>query len=128
MVVTIVVVARTYGSESSKHAFSAFSPPAQEVKVTAPSLAKGGHTSVQPSEWIGYRDMDTLQRATRLAVEGDKAAYSKLMGNGVARGICNMLKPGEEVFVEDTAMFFGLVKIRREGETNGWWTNSEAVK
>ncbi|MBU1040036.1 MAG: hypothetical protein KKF77_02920 [Proteobacteria bacterium] len=104
--------------------------PAQAVQAAATASPKAldGRMTIQPGDWIGYRDRDTLERATKLATQGDKAAYTQLMGNGIARGICTMFKPGEEVFLEENALLAGLVKIRRKGEISGWWTNFEAVK
>lgn len=110
-------------SAADKPAPSAAAPAVQAAKAT-PS----GPTKVQPGQWFGFRDREMLERESKLAYTGDKTAWSKLMGQGAASGAIVKLTPGEEVFVEDTAMLAGLVKIRRKGETSGWWTNFEAVK
>ena len=39
-----------------------------------------------------------------------------------------MFTNGEVVYIADTAIFSGLVKVRRRGDTNEYWTNLEAVK
>jgi hypothetical protein len=39
-----------------------------------------------------------------------------------------MFKNGEVVYITDTAIFSGIIKVRRKGETKEYWTNTEAVK
>jgi hypothetical protein len=39
-----------------------------------------------------------------------------------------MFKNGEVVYIADTAIFSGGVKVRRKGETQEYWTNLEAIK
>jgi hypothetical protein len=47
---------------------------------------------------------------------------------GLVAGTCTRFKPGETVYIADTAMFSGLVKIRRKGEMTEYWTNFEAIR
>ena len=39
-----------------------------------------------------------------------------------------MFKDDERVYIVDTAIFSGVIKVRRQGETNEFWTNLETVK
>lgn len=39
-----------------------------------------------------------------------------------------MLSTGESVQLTDTSVFSGMVKVRRVGDTDEYWTNIEAIK
>jgi hypothetical protein len=39
-----------------------------------------------------------------------------------------MLLKGQSVFIDDVALAAGLKRVRRPGETNGYWTFTEAVR
>lgn len=100
--------------------------PAVQASTAAP--APLGRMTVQKGTWFGFRDRELLDRSFKIAAQGDKDAWAKVMTQAMSSGACIPLKPGEEVFLDDTAVMSGLVKIRRKGETASWWTNYEAVK
>lgn len=58
--------------------------------------------------------------------QGDDVAAKKLLSFGIAMGACTVFKQGEKVFVVDNG--FSVVKLRRKGETTGYWTYREAMK
>ena len=81
-------------------------------------------TEAQPkkitsSKYFGCKSREYRDKITGYIVQGDKEAFSKALATGVARGECTLFNAGEEVFVTDTAMFSGLLKFRRKGETSG---------
>lgn len=61
-------------------------------------------------------------------MHNDKQAFQQALTAGLLLGECIMFKNGEVVFIVDTAIFSGLVKVRRKGELVEYWTNIEAVK
>lgn len=101
---------------------------AQPAMTSTPARPSDGSMTVQPGAWFGYRTREAMDKATKMAAQGDKDAWGKFMVQAMTAGGLTQLKPGEVVYVEDTAMMSGVVKIRRKGETTGWWTNYEAVK
>lgn len=66
---------------------------------------------------------DMLDKAIDYAVAKDHAALQKLMD----ANLVFMLKGGLKVYIVDTKMFSGKVKIRPAGETLEVWTLFEAV-
>lgn len=106
----------------------AAAPAAPQAKASAPAPAADGSMTVQPGTWFGFRTREAMDKATRLAAQGDKDAWSKFMAQAIMDGRAVELKAGEKVFAEDTAIMSGAAKVRRKGEVNGWWTNMEAVK
>jgi hypothetical protein len=61
-------------------------------------------------------------------VQGDKEAFTRALAESVVAGECTMFKKDELIYLTDTAVLSGLVKVRRKGETAEYWTNIEAVK
>lgn len=126
VILAAVIALRTCGPSAAKQQEAVTAAP--QAAATAQKGATDGRLTVQPGQWFAFRDREMLERETKLAVQKDSEAWAKLMGQGAASGAIVKLKPGEEVFLEDTAVIAGLVKIRRKGETSGRWTNFEAVK
>ena len=88
-----------------------------------------GH--VQPAPYVtkrGYVFCTTLNAfntQSKLLVSGDREAWTKYMTNPING--CASLKEGIPVYMEN-AKGIGIVKIRREGETDWVYTNTEAVR
>ena len=61
-------------------------------------------------------------------MQHDEVAFKKALMAGVLSGICTVFKLGEKVYITDTSIFSGLVKVRRPGETIEYWTAIEAVQ
>lgn len=66
---------------------------------------------------------DVLDKAVQYAVAHDEAALKKLM----QQGTLFILKPGLEVYLVESRIFSGKVKIRPRGQTFELWTVSEAI-
>jgi hypothetical protein len=97
---------------------------AQGVKNT--TRASGQHRIVS-DKFIGCTSRDDNDLLTKLAVQGDTGAFQKALAAGLLTGRCTLFKHGEVVFVMDTAVLSGLVRIRRQGEVVEYWTNIEAI-
>lgn len=96
--------------------------------ASAPPILTGSRMSIAGAHWWGFRDKGTLDRAMDLASQSDQAASKNYMMQLVATGLCIPFKDGEEVSVDDSSTFSGTVKIRRKGETSGWWTYAKALR
>jgi hypothetical protein len=95
---------------------------------TQPVVAGDGSKRISGEHRFGCSDRDYLDKLAGYAVQKDKKAFSQGLAAGLLSGVCTMFKEGEEVYLADTAIFSGLVKVRRKGETQEYWTNLEAVK
>jgi len=67
-------------------------------------------------------------KIAQYVAQGDKEAFKKALGAELITGECVQFKANERVLISDTAIFSGLVKVRRPGEISEYWTNIEAVK
>lgn len=111
----MVVLAAGSGSKSGSPAPSAPAVPSGERHISG-------------SQWCGCTDRDYFEKLVSYAVDKDNEAFSRALARGLLAGVCVRFSNGERVFIADTAIFSGLVKVRRSGETAEYWTNLEAVK
>jgi hypothetical protein len=77
---------------------------------------------------VGCISRDDQDKLLHYAVQKDLDAFRQFLAAGLLTGRCTQFKKGETVYVMDTAIFSGLVKVRRKGETVEYWTNIEAVQ
>lgn len=91
-----------------------------------PTIALATERTIE-SDRIGCQDRDVLSKLTRYAVDKDQEAFKTAAMAAVLSGQCIVFKKGETVFLMDTAIFSGLVQLRRKGETVEYWTNFEAI-
>ncbi len=90
-------------------------------------LALGQEVRKITNSYVGCTDKKYFKRLISYAAQHDDAAFQKALYIGVAAGICTVFKPGEAVYVSDTSLFSGLVKLRRPGEVKEYWTVMEAI-
>ena len=88
---------------------------AQEEKIT------GDH-------YFGCQDRDEFDKIISFAAQKDSEAFNAALWRDLATGQCTLFKNGETVFLTDTAIFHGLIQLRRKGETEEYWTNLEAAR
>jgi hypothetical protein len=125
VVLAILVVVGIFGVMSSSND--------KTDKTPAATGSAGGDTdTIQPRTIVGDSrfgcvDRDFFEKLGSYAAEKDNAAFSNALGTAVLNGDCVFFKADEPVYLADTAIFSGLVKVRRPGETEEYWTNMEAL-
>jgi hypothetical protein len=92
-----------------------------------PAVTTGQDKQISGDHRFGCSDREYFERLVGYAVQKDNQAFSQGLAAGLLAGTCTMLKAGESVYITDTAIFSGLVEVRRKGETQEFWTNLEAV-
>ncbi|MBW1723594.1 MAG: zinc ribbon domain-containing protein [Deltaproteobacteria bacterium] len=100
--------------------------PKPHLKNTSSSNRTGYRISGEG--WFGCIDREQMASLVRYVTQKDKDAFAKAFAMGLAGGTCTRFESDEVVHLMDTAIFSGLVKVRREGETQTYWTNSEAIR
>ena len=101
---------------------------AQQDRPAAPALSTGASKRIAGSSWFGCADREQHGKLVQYAVQKDEEAFKRALAAGILAGACTMFKDGEPIYIADTAIFSGLVKVRRKGEVKEYWTNIEAVK
>ena len=82
---------------------------------------------INGSTWFGCADQEDFKKISGYRYDGDKEAFVKALTEGIYAGTATVFKDGEPVYLEDTAIWSGLVELRRPGETQAYWTNIEAA-
>jgi hypothetical protein len=77
---------------------------------------------------VGCVNEDDHGRLARYANQKDVEALKKFLTIKLLAGQCTAFSVGEKVEVVETALFSGLIKIRRRGDIQEFWTNFEYVK
>lgn len=94
----------------------------------SPSVSSGQEKRISGDHWFGCTDREYFDKLVGYAVQKDNKAFKKALAAGLVLGTCTIFKNGEVVYITDTAISSGLVKVRRKGETQEYWTNIEAVE
>lgn len=106
--------------------------PVAPQAITSPPVSSQAERTdakrISGVDWIGCRDRAYHDRLVSYSVQKDLEAFRRALAAGIMSGMCVEFTPNERVFVTDTAIFSGLVRVRREGETREYWTNLEALQ
>lgn len=92
--------------------------------LTSTSFAE----QISSDSYFGCTSKEYHNKLVGYAVAKDMEAFKKGLMAGMLAGQCIMFKTGEEVHIVDTAIFSGMVKVRKRGSISEYWTNIEAVK
>jgi zinc ribbon protein len=109
-----------------------FSPSDDQKKGQGVSAASAtADDSVKPriivgDNHLGCENRDYFAKLISYAAEKDTRAFQAAFEDGLINGDCTSFKRGEPVFVEETSIL-GVVKVRRQGQTQEFWTNTEAI-
>lgn len=77
---------------------------------------------------IGCLSREANDKLSRIASSGDKEAFTKLATALVMANECKLLKAGTRIYLEDTAIFSGLICGRPAGSTACYWLPIEITK
>jgi len=122
----VLAVAMCSRGNDSKPSDATNQSPSVSNDSPSASLTPGEHT-IASDKLFGCTDRDEFEKIIGFAVEKDSDAFGKELATGMLSGQCVMFSAGETVFLSDTAMFSGLIQVRRKGETLAYWTNLEAI-
>jgi hypothetical protein len=103
-------------------------PPVQVAKPPVKAPQAPARRNVISGEWYGCVSRDQFEKLTRYAVQKDAEAFKRGLAGGIFEGTCVMFTDSEAVVVVESAMLSGMLKVRRAGQTEEYWTNVEAVK
>jgi len=111
------------GSQQEQPTQAPASTPASPPSTPTSSVWK-----ISGDSWFGCSNREDFEKITGYAVDNDAQAFQQALAAGIYSGSCTFLKNGQVVYITDTAIFSGLIKVRLQGETQEFWTNLEAVK
>jgi hypothetical protein len=122
IIIVIAVISQCSSPDKSKDAPTATSSsePSSDADTIKPQR-------IVDANRFGCTDRDYYEKIGSYAAQKDTEAFKQALSIGVLNGTCVLFTANEPVYLADTAIFSGLVKVRRPGEMNEYWTNMEAV-
>ena len=100
--------------------------PAASRESSGSAAASGRRIS--GSNFFGCRDRAKFDELNGYLHTQDRAAFIGSVGRAYRAGDCRPFTAGETVFVSDTALFSGMIRVRPQGENESWWAYAEAVR
>ena len=106
--------------------------PTAAVSAPAVSHSESGTSPVQQrreydADWTGERiagshffgciRRDHFEELATYASQGDQEMFSRALAAGLVTELCCQFEKGEPVYLMDVAVWSGLVKLRRPGES-----------
>ncbi|HEX3529683.1 MAG TPA: hypothetical protein VH988_21710 [Thermoanaerobaculia bacterium] len=96
--------------------------------ASSPSAVTAGQDKkISGNHRFGCTDREYFEKLVSYVVQKDNEAFSRGLAAGILAGACTLFEPSESVYITDTAIFSGLVEVRRKGQAQEYWTNLEAV-
>ncbi|MFZ5774165.1 MAG: hypothetical protein ACOY3Z_01575 [Thermodesulfobacteriota bacterium] len=92
------------------------------------SEASADEKVVTGNNHYGCTSLDYQKKLLGFVVDRDRAAFERGLAAGIAAGGCTVFHTGDRVFLADTAITSGMVKLRRKGEVAEYWTAMEAIR
>ena len=95
--------------------------------TTTEPVSTGLEHRISSAHRTGCSDREYFVKLATYAAQKDVEAFELALGVGLATGTCTRFEQGEVVYITDSAILSGLVKVRRKGQTQEYWTVMEAV-
>jgi hypothetical protein len=126
LVLLIVLAVLAVGSSDS----GSGTPSSSERTNSTGSQAvtAGEAKQISGEHRFGCSDREYFEKLISYAVQNDNKAFSQGLAAGLLSGTCTAFDSGQSVYITDTAIFSGLVEVRKAGSMQEYWTNLEAVK
>jgi hypothetical protein len=96
--------------------------------TSPPAVPTGQDKQISGDHHFGCSDREYFEKLAGYAAQTDIEAFRRGLASGILAGECMLFEPGETVYITDTAIFSGLVKVRQKGQVQEYWTNLEAVR
>jgi len=113
----LIAPKQTYDPETLRKEAKKFIAESKEKNKSTEGLkyTNGGY--------IASISLENVKKASKYVTQGDKEAFDRM----IITDQVFILKDNVPVYIDDTKLFSGLVKIRPKGQTTSVWTVIEAV-
>lgn len=95
------------------------------TQVTIPAYSAETYIN---GDWLGCKDKEEWKTLTSYVSDGDKQAFALGVAIGLRSGRCVEFVNRERIYLVDTQLFSGMIKIRRPGSVATYWTSTDAIK
>jgi uncharacterized protein YecT (DUF1311 family) len=75
----------------------------------------------------GCQSKDYVDKLSTISYQRDQDAFASALLEGVGSGECVVFNKGDIVYVMDTSIWSGYIKVRKKGESSEYWTFFDSV-
>jgi hypothetical protein len=97
------------------------------LMITTLASASNVHY-INGDHYYGCTTKEKFDELLGYITDNDMNAFTQAFDEGLIEGTVVAFKNREPVYVEDAPFLSGMVELRRSGETQTYWTVSEAIK
>jgi len=102
-----------------------------EEATPAPAASYGEEISnirnVNIGKHYGLLEKSQFKKLFKYSASGETRKYDELLKSLLNAREATTLRPGEQVILEETDVATQLVRVKRIGETQSWWTTPDTV-
>lgn len=100
----------------------------QSAHQSAPAARApaNAESHIADGRYFGCSERAVYERLAQIG--GDVIAFRKAFRAAITLGTCQVLSPGDPVYIDDRAVFAGLVAVRPHGDPQTYWTTANAVR
>jgi len=114
--------------------------PAKDVAIIAQKQTNGVEKNITPPSshgqktyqiidtgYYGCIDKENFKRLRDILMQRDDATFLKEVTASVKKGACVKLNKGEKVYLEEGTVTSSVIRIKKEGNPNSYWTTTKAL-
>jgi hypothetical protein len=96
-------------------------------KIIPPSSYEQKNYQIIDTGYYGCIDKENFKRLRNILMQRDDATFLKEVTASVKKGECVKFNKGEKVYLEEGTVISAVIRIKKEGESNSYWTATKAI-
>lgn len=110
---------------------SALMTPKQNNAVAEKVVPRSSHEQITyqiiDTGNYGCIDKENFKRLRNILMQRDDATFLKEVTASAKKGECVKFNKGEKVYLEEGTVISSVIKIKKEGSSNSYWTATKAI-
>lgn len=96
-------------------------------KIIPPSSYEQKTYQIIDTGYYGCIDKENFKRIRNILMQRDDATFLKEITASVKKGECIKFNKGEKVYLEEGTVISAVIRIKKEGDSNSYWTATKAI-
>ena len=96
-------------------------------KITPPSTHGQKSYQIIDTGYYGCIDKENFKRLRNILMQRDDASFLREVTASVRKGECIKFNKGEKVYLEEGTVISSVIRIKKEGNSNSYWTATKAI-
>lgn len=103
-------------------------PQTSTPNETKSALVNKGSYTIRKANAFGCANEKLLNDLLKYVSANDDKKLNKYLNKGLDRGDCTKFEQGEKVILEESSPHSSIAKVRKVGESQLWWINTDILK